>query len=74
MVEMVRNALWMSPLHFVLGFFVGWLVYWSTLTILSHLSFTKGISGSFIHTLALLLALSVSVLAHLWEDYTLNIF
>ena len=71
---MLREALWKGTAHFVLGFFVGLLVYWLTLTILSRISFTKKIGDSYIHTLALLLALSFCVSVHLLEDYTLNTF
>ena len=72
--------LYSPPLHFLLSGCVGLLVYWLTLTIFSH-PLSGGIetptfliADSVINLYALLLALSFSVLAHCWEDYTLRKF
>lgn len=69
-----------SPIaHFALSAFVGWLVYWLTLTTLSRGSSTTlreltSRPGFSIHHFSLLLALSSSVLVHVLQDYTLNWF
>lgn len=64
-----------AAMHFSLGFFAGSLVYWLTSTILSpHQRAPVKVPGGFIHIVPLLLALSSSVLLHIWEDYTFGTF
>lgn len=60
-------------LHFLLGFCVGSLVYWLTLTILSHTSLsTVGVFST--HTFSLLVSLCFVVLSHILEDYYVGKF
>jgi len=74
------NFLWKPAAHFVSSGFVGLLVYWLTLTMLSHLhsgqqSTPRLMRGAFsIHQFSLLLACSFAVFVHILEDYTLNWF
>ena len=55
-------------MHFLLGFCVGLLAYWLTLTTLLHFSVDE--VGVFsIHLFSLSVALCFSVLSHILEDY-----
>ena len=62
--------------HFLLSGLVGVLVYYLTLTILSHTDLAKLIvkANSIISITCWLLALSFSVVAHLLEDYWVRKF
>ena len=60
-------------LHFLLGLFVGSLVYWLTSTILLHSSLnTVGVFS--IHIYSLLVSLCCVVLSHILEDYLFGKF
>jgi hypothetical protein len=61
-------------LHFLLGFVVAVLVYWLTSTILSRYSSILNMEDFFIKRFSLLLALSLSVVVHIWEDFVLRLF
>jgi hypothetical protein len=60
--------------HFGLSAVVGWLGYWSTLTILSRTGLQAILTARRTFLLLLLVALSYAVLAHIVEDYTINWF
>ena len=60
--------------HFILSAFVGWLAYSLTLTILSRTGLRGKPAEQTISRLALLVALSCAVLAHIVEDFTINRF
>ncbi len=78
--ERILRDWWKAIVHFGLSGGVGWLVYWWTLTTLSHLSsggifshkFLKGESG--IRRFSFLLALLFAIWVHVLQDYTLNWF
>lgn len=88
MIQLLRDVIlydvgwaiiWMPAAHFALGFSVGSLLYWLTLTILRRGFSTTSMGGtcmddSAIYRYSLLLAVLFSVLLHILEDYTLNVF
>ena len=59
--------------HFLSSGLVGLLVYWLTLTTLSHINSARTI-GLPINILSWLLALSFSVVVHILEDFSINKF
>lgn len=74
-------SIWMPAAHFALSATVGLLVYWLILTILLRGQFGIYLMakqstqrGFSIHQFSLLVALCSSVVVHILEDYTLNIF
>lgn len=79
MIWYEQPILWwlrLSACHFVLGFFVGLSVFWLTSTILFHLRSDGRLElpDSCIHIFSLLPALSLSVVAHVLEDYCIGKF
>lgn len=79
--EIGLALIWMPVAHFALSAIVGLLVYWLTLTILSHGRFSiylkekqSSNQGFSIHRFSLVVALCFAVAVHILEDYTLNIF
>jgi predicted membrane channel-forming protein YqfA (hemolysin III family) len=70
------NELWKVGMHFLLSCAVGALVYFWTLTILSHrCSGGQNSTGVFsIYQYSFLLALLCSVLSHIVQDYTVRWF
>lgn len=74
------GLIWKPALHFLSSGSVGLLVYWSTSTIFSRFSYGSigilhfGMGGVSIHLFSLLLALSLSVVVHIGEDYILDWF
>ena len=61
--------------HFGLGFCVGLLAYWLTLTILSHITGLQDLMGDFsIRHCSLLVAVSCSVAVHILGDYLFGWF
>ena len=61
--------------HFVLGFGVGLLVYWLTsITSLRMFGLTIGETGPSTGRYVLLLAVSLSIVFHVLEDYGLQLF
>jgi len=67
--QIVRN----SELHFLLGFSVAFLAYWLTLTIFRGFGADKRRERS-IRRYSLGLALSLSIVSHVLEDYWLGKF
>lgn len=72
----IGYALYCEVMHFVLGFVVALSVYWLTSTIFCGLLILKsGQKDAYcIRRCSLLLAVSLSVVAHILQDYTLNWF
>jgi len=72
----IGYALYCIMMHFGLGFSVGASAFWLTSTIFPGLSIRKSgqQDASGIRLCSLLLALSLSVVAHILQDYTLNWF
>lgn len=79
----IWDILWKEGAHFALSAFVGWQAYYWTLTILSHIissarsrgCTTVPTGGVFsISRLPWLVSLSCALLAHILEDFTLNVF
>jgi len=67
--------IWMSGAHWVLGFFVGGLVYLLTLTMcLKSSCFQKNVGVFSTRQFSLLVALLCAVVVHILEDYILDIF
>ena len=70
----ISDIIRFEAFHFGLSAAVGWLAYWLMLTILSHSGLRDLLHGRLISLLPLYAALSCAVLAHIVEDYTINIF
>jgi len=60
--------------HFALGLLVGFCVFWLTSTTLLRWQSVLRIQDSHIRGISLFLALSLSVVVHLWEDYYIKRF
>ncbi len=58
--------------HFLLSCFAGWLGFFLTSTILSHIGSTSAMDASYIFRSSLLVALCFSLWSHLVEDYWLG--
>ena len=79
--EIGLALIWMPVAHFALSAIVGLLVYWLTLTILSHGRFSiylkekqSSNQGFSIHRFSFGLALLFSLCVHILQDYIFNIF
>jgi len=72
--EFIEYCLIRLELHFLLGLAVGLLVFSLTSTILSLGCWGLKKGDSSIPIISLLLALSLSVVVHMWEDYFIRWF